>query len=212
LKFIKDEYNTEDIIKFINEQNITDDITLRQWLKNNDNHKYFNLLRSISRGLNSQINFCDIQKMNAKIKNFKILENEYKSFFNKVEFYNYEFNECLENLKYENKKVLYYLDPPYFDSSNSEYSNAYGFKVITKDNVEYKYYNDSTKIYIDILNFMKSTKQKYILVINGLSILNHIYEPYFLTNYERTYQNTTPTQYGTTPKKRQVHMVYSNLK
>ena len=84
----------------------------------------------------------------------------------------------------DNKNAFVYLDPPYLESYNANY-NKYE-KSIESDGTII----DNTKIYIDILNYLKNSKCKILFSINQNYITEHIYKDYINKSYNKMYATT----------------------
>lgn len=80
-------------------------------------------------------------------------------------------NEDYKNifkLYVNNKNAFIFLDPPYLDSNNLDYltyAESGGFGICV----------DNTKIYINILDFLKVAKCRVLLIINKLAIIELIF-------------------------------------
>ena len=94
----------------------------------------------------------------------------------------------------DNKNAFIYLDPPYLESYNASYCK-YEKSIETDGTII-----DNTRIYIDILNYLKNSKCKILLSINKNAITEHIYKDYINNTYNRIY-NTTQLNIKTTKKK-----------
>lgn len=81
----------------------------------------------------------------------------------------------------DNENAFVYLDPPYLDSYNASYNN-YDKAYDEEANVI-----DNTKIYIDILDYLKKCKCKILFSINKNAITEYLYKDYIKENYNRTY-------------------------
>jgi site-specific DNA-adenine methylase len=148
----------------------------------NDKQKSY-LLKNVSLVHNDTL--CSKEKFNTKINNYIEKIDDYKIFFNKVKLFNLEFNDFIKKLP-KNKKILIFLDPPYFNSSNSSYDT-----YVTKEeaNVVYK---DGTKIYIDIYELFKNKKKniKIIMIINKITFINYFFKNWFYKTFNGFYQST----------------------
>jgi len=102
-------------------------------------------------------------------------------FMNKnINFTNDDFNITMNKFK-DNEQAFIFLDPPYFDSCNTFYYSNTG-----DDSVIF----DSTKIFIDILDHLKTAKCKIMLIINKNSITEFIYKDFIKGEYDKLYQLT----------------------
>jgi len=120
----------------------------------------------------------------TKSTNYNKNENQ---ILNNATITNKDYMEILNQYKDDDKAFLF-LDPPYLLSNNSSY-------VPQSEN------QDSTKILIDILEYMKTCKCKVMLVINKLYIITLLFKDYFKLDYTRKYQIS---------KKSCIHSVYCN--
>jgi site-specific DNA-adenine methylase len=82
----------------------------------------------------------------------------------------------------DNEKAFLFLDPPYLDSFNSEYNDLKREKGQT--------IKDSTRVFIDILNLLKTCKCKVLFIINANAMTEYLYKPYIKGFYNKTYQMT----------------------
>ncbi len=103
------------------------------------------------------------------------------------------------------ENTFVYLDPPYFDSNNKTYITS---KTKINDNpiVDIE---DGTKIFIDILNLLKESDCKIMLVINKNAITEFIYSDYIVGEYEKIYGMTIIVK-GEKYKKRTKHIIITN--
>jgi len=126
----------------------------------------------------------------------QIIMKDYDIFFKWIkntEFILGDYSELFEKYK-NNKKYYFFIDPPYFDSFNSTYM-SYNSKNKTK------IIQDNTKIFIDILDFLKKAKCKAMLIINKNAITEYIYKDYIVGEYNKLYQIT---------KKETKHLIITN--
>ena len=84
--------------------------------------------------------------------------------------------------------VFIFLDPPYLDSCNSSYTSSTKKNQVSKTETCKK---DNTKIYIDILNFLRICKCGVLMIINDNSINRYIYNDYIKDSYLYKYRNTS---------------------
>lgn len=136
----------------------------------------------------------NVQISTIKLEDFAELERIFMS--DKIELTNFDYNEIIEKYK-DDPHVLIYLDPPYFDSFNSIYD---GYNKIGVD--EKRQVIDNTKMYIDILNFIKTSKCKIILSINDNAIIRHLFGEYVVHSTDKTYQVT---------KKKTKHLIVTKM-
>ena len=137
-------------------------------------HKYFKELE-MNEHIKTYINnsyfvrgslFKTLKKFNPNPYEIDILMDSKKTNLNYKDIFNeYQFNE----------KAFLFLDPPYLFSDNSGYKPQ-----INK--------NDMTLIIVDILDLLKNSKCKIMLIINKLDILVYLFKDYIKGEYERIYQ------------------------
>ena len=117
-----------------------------------------------------------------------------------------DWKETLNKYK-DNENAFIYLDPPYLDSYNASY-NQY-----QKSHDENAFIIDNTKIYIDILEYLKNAKCKILFSINKNAITEHIYKDYIKNQYLKRYDmnaKRTGTKENFTTKKGNV-LIISNF-
>ena len=100
--------------------------------------------------------------------------------------------------------ALIFLDPPYFSSDNS----TYGLYDETADATGM--IADNTKIYIDILDFSRTSKAKVFMIINDNALLRHVYKDYASPPHEKTYGSTHVNSLNRRRKNKTMHMFVSN--
>jgi site-specific DNA-adenine methylase len=155
--------------------------------------KISNALKIICRSF--QAHFLNIQKGKTKIKNFKLMINDYVDFFKQVEFFNMEATEFLKmvDTKYKKSKLIYF-DPPYFNSHNKCYNDNFKNK---------NDYHDGTTIYLKIKEYYEKSNNVLIFVMNKIDIINYIYKDFFYKQYEGRYQNMSGGK-----KSKKIHNIY----
>lgn len=161
---------------------------------------FFNKIYNVRRGL---------YPINKKYNKINI--DNYKTFFDWLKnttFSNLDYIEFIKDI--ENKKDSFiFLDPPYFNSINTEYKS---FKNYNSVNTEYKKFKrksigvdyfivDNTKIFTDILDILKKKKNKTLLIINKSCIIEYLYKKYIKEEYIKLYRMT---------KKKTFHLIVSN--
>lgn len=118
----------------------------------------------------------------------------YDSLFKISKITDLDYMEILEIYR-DNKDALLYLDPPYFDSCNVTYSQY-------NKNNNTNYVTDNTGIYINIINFMRSCKCYFIMIINDNAIMRYIFKDFIVMDYNKMYSQT---------KKKTKHIIISNI-
>jgi site-specific DNA-adenine methylase len=131
-------------------------------------------------------------KYTSRFKKDKVLRKITKK---KIEFKKFITDKCKLTYKdyknilkeYEEEKEGYFifLDPPYFQSSNTDYS-----QYVSRYQKGTKIIKDNTTLFIDILNFLKTTKNKTMLIINDNSINRYIYNGFIKGTYNKTYSQS----------------------
>lgn len=125
----------------------------------------------------------------TRLKNIKKLE-VYKDFFKICLFFNMDGKEFVKYVmdKFKKDKILFFFDPPYFDSANKSYINV-------NDNVQSDtriFINDNTNMYVDIIDLLKENNKNIsiLLVINKNGLIDYIYKDYIIECYKKTYSQT----------------------
>jgi site-specific DNA-adenine methylase len=117
----------------------------------------------------------------------KEVSDDWINFFNKCEIFNKDYFKILEDYK-DNENAIIYLDPPYLNSCNTQYSKYNeNSQVINEDLIIIK---DNTKIYIDILNLLKSSKSKIFMSLNRNSITEYLFKDFILNSYNKIYDTS----------------------
>lgn len=166
---------------------------MRTQQKNDD--LFYYIVRMTFR--NASPNIMNFKKGEIKIKNYLLKSDEFKKLFERVKLFNLDVSEFYEKLP-KDKKILLFLDPPYFNSDNSGYS-----KYIKDTNEEE--IPDGTKIYVDCYHYLENKNMDVVMVLNNLYIFRCFYTRFVWFNYGRTYQNNTGG------KKNANHMFFSNI-
>lgn len=165
--------NYYDTIKDLDIKEIRNDIN-----KNKENDKiklyfHYKFLRYLNFNTKDRIKLPKTTKKIIKFSNF----------LKKCELLNKDYIEVFK--KYgDDENNFIFLDPPYFQSCNSYYSNAptnSNFKDGLKE-------IDDTKIFIDILELLKK-KCKVMLIINDNYITRYLYKDYIKEKYLKKYSN-----------------------
>jgi len=152
------------------------------------------IISIIYRGMSGHL--MNLKKGNQKIKNHDILK--YSNFFKNVKFFNMSSDEFINMVyKIDNKHILIYCDPPYFNSNNKGYQKY--CSLASKNE-----YHDGTSLYLDIFKRMKLKKDNIdiMLIMNKLDIINYTFRDYIFLEYNGLYQN-----FGKSLKK---HIIYLN--
>ena len=92
-----------------------------------------------------------------------------------------DYLKIFEKVKNDDKCFVF-LDPPYLDSCNLAYSAHNGKS--TDDNMVIK---DKTKMFIDIMEFIKTAKCRIMLIINKNSITEFLFKDNIVGEYAKRY-------------------------
>lgn len=110
--------------------------------------------------------------------------NKLLDIINISEFIYGDYSLIINNKEYDNEKYLIYLDPPYLDSYNRDYSS---YKKINNSD---GYIIDNTKLYIDIKYMFDSfNKSKLIMILNKNAIIDYLFNDYIYDSYNKIYQS-----------------------
>jgi site-specific DNA-adenine methylase len=124
------------------------------------------------------------KKTDEFFKNATITCKDYKKVFNEYK---------------DRKDCLLFLDPPYMDSCNEEYkefNKKYNKREFGRE------CEDSTQMYIDMVNLMKTAKCKVIGITNDNAMMRYLFNGWVKTSYNKTYQIT---------KKKTKHILFMNF-
>lgn len=110
--------------------------------------------------------------------------------------------ECMEKYK-DDPKALIFIDPPYFNSFNQSY---YGMDKESKTPI----YRDITTIFMDILNYMKSSQARLISITNSGALFEYVFKDFIRTKYKKTYNNNVVFIDGKIAKKSTYHILITN--
>ena len=90
-----------------------------------------------------------------------------------------DYKLVFEMLKNDGEAFLY-LDPPYLQSNNKQYTGAEHKDKARK-------YIDNTGLYIDILELFKVAKCKILMTINKNAINEYLFKPWIVGQYSKLY-------------------------
>ncbi len=194
-----------DFLKKNNELINNDKNFFSKYMHNNKDHSTFLnywLYKAYIRKVGTITPFYKNNKINVSekiIKKFFESRQKLDLFFCNKNI-NYTCNDYILTFeKFKNdKNAFLFLDPPYLSSDNSYY---YSFGGQTEDKTEDNFIFDHTKIYIDIMNFLKICKCKVLLIINKNAINEYIFNEFVKGEYIKIYQLT---------KKKTYHLIISN--
>lgn len=110
------------------------------------------------------------------------------NFFKCSTITNYDWKEIMNEYK-DDENAFIYLDPPYMDSCNYDYGKYNKIKKENQYNQDFLIC-DNTKIFIDILDYLKNSKCKILFSINSNAITNYIYKDFIKNEYLKKYDNT----------------------
>lgn len=116
-------------------------------------------------------------------KKKKMVNLNWNDFLNNAIISNLNWVDIIEKYK-DDENVFIYLDPPYLSSFNGYYIS---FNEHLNDN---NTIIDNTKMYIDILNYLKNCKCKILFSINNNSITKHIYKEFINNTYNKIYSQS----------------------
>lgn len=168
-----------------------------------DSGKNGMLLDLITRGMNERLK--SIKKGKTKIKNYQEKLTEYKSFFDRVKFFNMDASDFVKMVNNTNKKALIFYDPPYFSSHNKGYQ-----KFNNEENIET--YFDGTTCYLNIFKDFndKDNNNTLYFIMNKIDILNFIFERYKISEIKGKYGNTQMKKGLTNIKSIKYHIIYAH--
>lgn len=166
----------------------------KEYIKANDEFRYFywHKCYNYRKGL-----YPDPQhvKQPKCIYKHEDLDNFFMS--NKITLTNKDYKDIFKKVK--NKKgALVFLDPPYLDSYNGYYHSV---DRTIKGEIQ-----DTTQMYVDILDFMKTCKCSVILVLNNNALIKHLYKDFFKYEYNKSYNSTVAKS---NRKNKTMHGVYA---
>lgn len=143
---------------------------------------YF-LLKNYMKTVGKLNRFFSMNKLTLDETRIKKYFNEMvklDEFFCHINYNNGEYFVMFQKYK-DDASAFIYLDPPYLSSDNSYYF-SYGSgkdKKVDQD----KFIFNHTKVYIDILNFLKTGKCKVLMIINKNAIIEFIFKDYIKEEY-----------------------------
>lgn len=183
IKFYKDikNDNLEEIINIENEVIKGGSDVYYKYVNKNNKNDYISYI--LARRIHSFR--YGLYPTNKKIKEDRRINENWVNFFKSVKITNKDWTEIMELYK-DNENAIIYLDPPYLDSFNAYY-NTYG---INKNKDEENTKIDNTKIYVDIIDFLKNSKCKIIFSINSNSLTDYIYKDFIKKVYNNIYEMT----------------------
>ncbi len=163
-----------------------------EYKKNCDNKVYGYYYRNKIYGLRPKAMPTENRNVKVDIKKYEKLDAFYVN--DKTILSNKDYIEVFD--KYKNdKKAFLFLDPPYLSSFNAFY-DLYSEEVDEKKNII-----DNTKLFIDIVEYLKICKCRVLLIINKNAITEYLFKDYIRGEYPKTYQLT---------KKKCFHLIVCN--
>jgi hypothetical protein len=126
---------------------------------------------------------CEIKKFSKTIAFCKVAQFECS-----------DYKKIIDKYK-NNENAFIFLDPPYLQSWNREYSSS------AEKYDESGYENDNTVIYIYILQLLEQCKCKILFILNKNAINTYLFNKYIKGEYSKTYQGTKGKNY---------HLIISN--
>jgi site-specific DNA-adenine methylase len=149
-------------------------------------------------------NVCSTIRGVAKIKNFNANKKDFETFLPKCKFSNQPHTDFLASLP-KDKRILIFYDPPYLNSTNTEYTK-YCEKNGMVDGMRQT--KDVTQLYLDIVDSFNGNPQwSHLLIINDCALLHRLYMDYFREEYGKTYGVTFKSTEGN-GKCKATHRVY----
>lgn len=112
-----------------------------------------------------------------------------------VHIYNKDYKEIFNEFK-NDQNAFIFLDPPYFQSDNSYYSQYDAHKDAENNLI------DNTNMYADIGDLLDTYIPKVMLVCNDIGIMRYAYKRHYKFSYEKLYQIT---------KSKTKHAVFNNF-
>lgn len=131
-------------------------------------------------GTRPQMKPIDAKRCTVNLDKYKKIDEFYLN--QKIKLTCDDYKKILEQYK-DDENAFVYLDPPYFNSFNGHYTDFNDHK--TNDD---KMLCDNTIMYIDILNYLKTSKCKIFMIINKNAITDYIYKDYKKGEYDKLYQ------------------------
>jgi site-specific DNA-adenine methylase len=130
-------------------------------------------------------------------------------FFKQAVLYNMDGWKLIQKYK-DNPKAFIFLDPPYFNSSNVNYTMKE--EITRTGDGEDDYFIDGTKIFVDIAELLEDekTKAKCTLIINGNAILERVYKGMIIKKYKKEYQQNMCLKDGKIKKRSTYHILVGN--
>lgn len=179
------------LVSFVNKNFTSKDFQRIQKKKEKNLKEWFYTQKvyNIHQGINP------FKNKNRKIS--KIDKNKYEEriqFDKKTYLSSLDFTEIMDLFK-NKKNAFLFIDPPYLDSFNSNYSD---FKDRTdkQNNII-----DKTDMYIQLREYIEVAKCKIMIVINSNAIIKYIFQGYIKQEYNKQYSQT---------KKNTNHLIITN--
>lgn len=163
------------------------------------------LLKLMTRS--SMLHLYSIKNLKTKLNNLQKMSKSqlYKSFFDCCTFSNLDFMDFIDKVMKENKgkRILFYFDPPYFNSNNKQYI------CMNDNNTVDKHIKviDNTQMYIDIIDMFKSGSCGILCVLSSNAIMDYLYKGYEYKEYYKIYNGNYKTANGN-KKTQTVHKVF----
>ena len=130
----------------------------------NKNRKYKTILTC--QRLDSRTFKCNYKNLSDILQNIDIRCEDYKTIMDEYK---------------ENKDAFIFCDPPYLTSNNTKYKGLNEYD-------ENKNIVDNTKIYIELLEYLKTSKCKIMILLNKNAIIDYIFKDYIKDHYHKIYQ------------------------
>jgi len=111
------------------------------------------------------------------------------NFFKNAHISCLDYTDVLNQYKNDATAFLF-IDPPYLDSFNVCYKS---FNQKTS--------NDNTRIFVDLVKYIKSCKCKVMIILNDNALVRYLFDGYIKSSYDKIYQFS---------KRKAVHLVITN--
>ena len=126
-------------------------------------------------------------------------------FLNTAKITNQDYMDIIEMYK-DNKNGFIYIDPPYLDSYNATYNQYQDKNTDEENNII-----DNTKIYIDLLEYLKNCTCKILFSINSNAVTKYLYKDYIKHVYNRSYETTKINKNKETSHNKQDVLIICNF-
>lgn len=115
-----------------------------------------------------------------------------------------DWRTCVDAHK-NNSRALIFLDPPYFNSFNSEYYGYGGVKVRSDGSIL-----DATGMILEILDYLKGAAATIVVITNSSMLTDYVYSPFIKKRYAKKYSRVVKVD-GKYVQKSTHHVLLSNV-